>query len=62
MGDIVQKISRELKISVLMVEQHNGLIQQITQRGYVMDKGSIVADLTDADVRNAETLKQYLTV
>lgn len=62
MGEIVRKISRDLQISVLMVEQHNGLIQQITQRGYVMDKGSIIAELTSGDVQDAEVLKQYLTV
>ncbi len=61
-GDIVQKISKELGIAVLMVEQHKGLIQQITERGYVMDKGSIIADLTREDVLDDDIMKEYLTV
>lgn len=62
MGDIVEHISKTLGLTVLMVEQHMGLIQQITQRGYVLDKGQIVASLTREDVLNTSKVKQYLTV
>ncbi|MBE5871991.1 MAG: ABC transporter ATP-binding protein [Lachnospiraceae bacterium] len=61
-GEIVKKISKELGIAVLMVEQHKGLIQQITERGYVMDKGSIIADLTRQEILDDEVMKKYLTV
>lgn len=41
MGEIVQKVSSDLGLTVMMIEQHLGLIQQISQRGYVMDKEQI---------------------
>ncbi len=62
MGDIVAKIARELGLTVLLVEQHMGLIQQISQRGYVMDKGSIVAALTREQILDNTLIKEYLTV
>lgn len=62
MGEIIQKICKDLDLAVLMVEQHRGLIQQVTERGYVMDKGTIIASLTRADVEDSEKIKQYLTV
>ena len=62
MGEIVEKISRELGLTVLMVEQHMGLIQQITERAYVLDKGQIIASLDKAQVNDNEVIKQYLTV
>lgn len=62
MGEIVEKISRELGLTVLMVEQHMGLIQQITERAYVLDKGQIIASLTQEEVNNNDVIKQYLTV
>lgn len=61
-GDILLKISKELKITVLMVEQHLGLIQQISERGYVMDKGNIIASLTKTQIQNSEEIRKYLTV
>ncbi|MCD7731258.1 MAG: ABC transporter ATP-binding protein [Oscillospiraceae bacterium] len=62
MGDIVLKISKEIGLTVLMVEQHMGLIQQVTERSYVLDKGSIVASLTKEEVNDNNVIKQYLTV
>ena len=62
MGDIVEHISETLGLTVLMVEQHMGLIQQITQRGYVLDKGQIIASLTREDILDTAKVKQYLTV
>lgn len=62
MGEIIQKICKDLNLAVLMVEQHRGLIQQITERGYVMDKGAIVTSLTREEIEDSETIKKYLTV
>lgn len=62
MGEIVGKIANDLELTVLLVEQHMGLIQQISQRGYVMDKGSIVAALTREQILDNALIKQYLTV
>ena len=62
MGEIVQKISRKLGLTVLMVEQHLGLIQQISQSGYVLDKGNIIAHMTAAQLRDQSEVRKYLTV
>lgn len=62
MGEIVGKIAAELGLTVLLVEQHMGLIQQISQRGYVMDKGNIITSLTREQILDNVLIKQYLTV
>ena len=61
-GEIVKKINKDLGLTVLMVEQHLGLIQQVSQRGYAMDKGTIVASLSGDDIQNYEQLQTYLSV
>ncbi len=61
-GDIVELISREMNLTVLLVEQHMGLIQQVSQRSYVMDKGALITELTKEQVNDNSTIKQYLTV
>lgn len=62
MGDIIQQISSDLGLTVLMIEQHLGLIQQVTQRAYVMDKGTIIDSLTKAQVNDDEYVSHYLSV
>lgn len=62
MGEILTKIVKELGLTVLLVEQHMGLIQQISERGYVMDKGRIIAELSKNDIDDPVTVKKYLTV
>lgn len=61
-GDIVKKICKELNLTALLVEQHMGLIQQISERSYVMDKGKIVAQLTKEQIKDQNEIKKYLTV
>lgn len=61
-GDVVNKINKELGITILLVEQHVGLIQQISDRSYAMDKGEIVKSFTTEEVRDYEVIKRYLTV
>lgn len=62
MGDIIKRINRELKLTVLIVEQHIGLIQDVSQRGYAMDKGRIIDDLSKKDLADYEKIKEYLSV
>lgn len=61
-GDIINRIAKELGLTVLLVEQHMGLIQQVSQRGYVMDKGTIVAKLSRDELLDNAVIKSYLTV
>lgn len=61
-GEIILRINKELGISVLLVEQHIGLIQQVSQRCYAMDKGMVQTTLTREQVLNYEEVKQHLSV
>lgn len=61
-GDIVNQISQEMKLTVLMVEQHMGLMQQISQRAYVMNKGIITHNLSHEELMDSGTIQQYLSV
>lgn len=61
-GDIIVRINKELGITVLLVEQHIGLIQQVSQRCYAMDKGVIQTELSREQVLNYDDIKKYLSV
>lgn len=62
MGEIVKQISEEMKLTVLMVEQHMGLMQQISQRAYVMNKGIITHSLSRAELTDSQAIQQYLSI
>jgi branched-chain amino acid transport system ATP-binding protein len=61
-SEIIKRINQELGLTVLFVEQHIGLIQEMTNRCYAMDKGSIVGELTAEMLADYDTIKRYLTV
>ena len=61
-GDIILKINSELGVAILLVEQHLGLIQSVSQRGYAMDKGVIVDSLTREEIDNYEYIKKFLAI
>lgn len=61
-GEIMLRINRELGLTVLLVEQHIGLIQQISQRCYAMDKGVIVDEMNHDQLMDYDHLKTYLSV
>lgn len=61
-GEIILRINKELGITVLLVEQHIGLIQHVSQRCYAMDKGVIQNTLTQEEILNYEEIKKYLSV
>lgn len=62
MGDIVLRVSEDFHLTVLLVEQHMGLIQQCSERAYVMDKGTIVTELDNKGVNDDTVISQYLSV
>ena len=62
MGEIVQKVSSDLGLTVMMIEQHLGLIQQVSQRGYVMDKGHIIEALTKDQINDESYVTKFLSV
>lgn len=62
MGEIVKQISQEMNLTVLMVEQHMGLMQQISQRAYVMNKGIITHSLDQKELSDSQAIQQYLSI
>lgn len=61
-GDDLKRINADLGTTVLFVEQNIELIVNLSQRGYVMDKGQIQAELSGGEIKDQETLVQYLAV
>ena len=61
-GDIILRINKELGVTILLVEQHLGLIQNVSQRGYAMDKGRIVEPLTREQIDDYEHIKKFLAI
>ena len=61
-GEIILKINEELGVTVLIVEQHLGLIQSVSQRGYAMDKGTIIESLTREQIDDYEYIKKFLAI
>jgi branched-chain amino acid transport system ATP-binding protein len=58
---IVQRLNREQKLTVLLVEQNAALALTIAERGYVMDNGRIVLEGTAQALReNADIREFYL--
>jgi branched-chain amino acid transport system ATP-binding protein len=59
--EIVQRLNREQKLTVLLVEQNAALALSIAEYGYVMENGRIVLDGTaDALRENADIKEFYL--
>lgn len=61
-GEDILRINRELGVPVLFVEQNIELIRHVATRGYVMDKGTIVAQLSRNDIRDSEAMTHFLAV
>jgi branched-chain amino acid transport system ATP-binding protein len=61
-GDDIRRINAELGATVLFVEQNIELVMHLAQRGYVMDKGAVSAELDGEAVASQATLIRYLSV
>lgn len=60
-GEIIKEINDELGVTVLLVEQHIGLIKSLANISYAMDNGSIVGEHKTAEL-TSETIQKYLSV
>lgn len=60
--EILKRINEETGLTILLVEQHMGIIQKLSHRCYAMDKGSIIADITSEELADYDKLKRYLAV
>lgn len=61
-GDDLQRINCELGTTILFVEQNLQLICAMANRGYVMDKGTVIASLGQQDIGRQEVLTGYLAI
>jgi branched-chain amino acid transport system ATP-binding protein len=55
-------LNQETGVAVLLVEQNLDLIVSMADRGHVMEKGRIVADLGFDEIRSREEVRKYLTI
>ena len=60
-GDIVQRLNRELGLTVLLVEQKLPFVQRICDRFCIMDKGRVVAG-GEIDRLDQDLVTRFLTV
>ena len=58
----VRTLNAETGVSVLLVEQNLDLIVTLADRGHVMEKGRIVADLGPDEIRSRDEVRKYLTI
>ena len=58
----MRELNAETGVAVLLVEQNLDLIVSMAQRGYVMEKGRIVAELGREDITSRAQVRRYLTI
>jgi branched-chain amino acid transport system ATP-binding protein len=56
---IVQRLSRDEKVTVLLVEQNAVLALDVAEHGYVMENGRIVLDGPAAQLRDNADIKEF---
>jgi branched-chain amino acid transport system ATP-binding protein len=59
--DIIMRIARDRNLAVLLVEQNLKFATGASSRGYVMDKGRIVAEGSVAELAKDSVVSQHLT-
>lgn len=58
----VRTLNEQTGMGVLLVEQNLDLIVSIAQRGYVMEKGRLVATLSRDEITSRDEVRRYLTI
>ena len=62
LGGFIGTLNREKGLTVLIVEQNIDLVQTVAQRAYVLDKGTVVAELDRDELASTERVAEYLAV
>jgi branched-chain amino acid transport system ATP-binding protein len=58
-ADIVVRLNREQKVTVLLVEQNAKVALEISEYGYVLELGRIVMEDTTERLRNATDIREF---
>ncbi len=58
----VRRLNEEAGVTVLFVEQNLDLIVSLADRGFVMDKGRIVASLGRDEIRSQDVVRRHLAL
>ncbi len=61
-GRIAVTLNRQTGVTIVLVEQNLDLIRATAQRGYVMDKGRITAELDAAALADGDTVRSHLAL
>lgn len=61
-GMSLRHLNLDLGLTIVCVEQNVGLIQSIAHRGYVLDKGRIVAALARESLSDRQQMVRYLSI
>ncbi len=62
LGGFIGTLNRDKGLTVLIVEQNIDLVQTVAQRAYVLDKGTVVAELDRNELESTERVAAYLAV
>ena len=61
-GRIIRRLRDDEGLTVVIVEQNLDLIYAVADRCIVMDKGTIVAELTANELREPDVARRYLAI
>lgn len=61
-GRIIRRLRDDEGLTVVIVEQNLDLIHAVADRCIVMDKGTIVAELTSDELREPDVARRYLAI
>ena len=62
LGQVLQRLNRETGMTIVLVEQNLGLIDAVSHRGYVMDKGRTTTLLSREEIKNRDVMLRHLSV
>jgi urea transport system ATP-binding protein len=61
-GRAIQHLNETTGLTVMLVEQNMAMITAVAQRGYVMDKGRLITELSREELHDRNRLRTYLSV
>ena len=62
LSEVIRKLNKDLGLTTLLIEQNLDFVMACSDRCYVMEKGSLVAELQPKALADAETARRYLAI